>query len=150
MRNTMISFSSFTLILVGCVGTFNRLPLLNPEAAHVEVVTEADASCETLGEVSAQARCETNAEAAMEAAQNDLRNQGYMLGASHIVIQSTEQDRAVGMWSRSHEIELLGTAYRCQGQVEESETPAPEAPSVQTTPIPEMSESHVSGTPEEG
>jgi hypothetical protein len=100
--------------VVGCVGTFDRIALLRPEAAHVEAVTIEPQGCRSLGELTAMGRSEIDRQAALDSAQNELRNQAHDLGASHVQITNTDQRRsAAAMWGASTRVEMTGVAFQC-------------------------------------
>ncbi len=141
---------ALTSTLVACSGAFDRVALLRPEAAHVEVITVQPEGCEELGELTVMGRSETDREEALDGTQNDLRNQAHDLGATHVLIRNTDQRRsAAGMWRMSTRIEMTGVALRCAAPAEE---PAPEPPVTHEEPTdesaPEASDVAENGAPD--
>jgi Domain of unknown function (DUF4156) len=52
-------------------------------------------------------------EQAMQEARSDVRNKAVALGATHVELQSTSNEKKGGVWGARYEITLSGVAYRC-------------------------------------
>ncbi|HET7499725.1 MAG TPA: DUF4156 domain-containing protein [Kofleriaceae bacterium] len=99
--------------LGGCAGFREKRVALRPEASHVELMTGRPDGCQALGDVIGSATVEGDKEQAIQEARNDVRNKAAALGATHIELQTTSNERKSGMWHAQYEITLSGVAYRC-------------------------------------
>ncbi len=97
--------------LGGCA--VHNVTALKPQAAHVEIVSGTPTGCQPLGDVFGSSTAEGDPQAAMEGARNDLRNRTAARGGTHVALQSSTSDTAMGMWTPAKEVTLAGAAYRC-------------------------------------
>ena len=100
-------------VLGGCAGAMDKRVALRPEANRVELMTGRPEGCQALGDVIGSASVEGDKEQATQEARSDVRNKAAALGATHVELQSTSNERKAGMWQPRYEITLSGVAYRC-------------------------------------
>lgn len=104
-------FGIAALALAGCAS--NDVAVLNPQAAHVQIISGSPLSCQPLGDVYGRSTAEGDPEAAMQGARADLRNRTAAMGGTHVVLQQSSSDASRGMWQPAKEVTLAGAAYRC-------------------------------------
>jgi hypothetical protein len=100
-------------VLAGCAGSMDKRVTLRPEAARVELVTSHPEACQSLGDVVGSASVEGNQQQATVEARNDVRNKADALGATHVELQTSSNERKGGVWTARSEVTLVGVAYRC-------------------------------------
>jgi hypothetical protein len=100
-------------VLGSCAGTMDKRVTLRPEATRIELVTGRPEGCQALGDVIGSASVEGDKEQAMQEARNDVRNKAAALGATHVELQSTSNEKKGGMWGARYEMTLSGVAYGC-------------------------------------
>ena len=111
--SVFVLVSMATLGLGGCTGAMDKRVALRPEATSIELVTGQPEGCQPLGDVIGSASVEGDKEQAMQEARSDVRNKAVALGATHVVLQSTSNEKKGGVWGARYEITLSGVAYRC-------------------------------------
>jgi hypothetical protein len=101
------------LTLCACSGIQDKRVELNPNAAHVQLVTAPPTGCASVGDVSGVARVEGDDGKAVQEARNDIRNKAAAIGATHVELQTNNSEKKSGAWETSVQVTLAGVAYRC-------------------------------------
>lgn len=97
-----------TVSLLGCA----HVETLSPAGEQIKIVHERPPGCTDLGEIFGKSNAD-DSEEAMHGARADLRNRAAKLGASHVLLETSNSRRVVGSWHWGVEFLLTGQALRC-------------------------------------
>ena len=111
-RGALFAVVVLALAATGCLGSLPEKIALRPDAASVEVVSDAPnlEVYEAVGEVNAQVIGREVGEAFRQAA-NDVRNQAAEKGATFVSIDDVSSRAAWDLSGRTI-VTMVGTAYR--------------------------------------
>ncbi len=128
--------ASCALSLGGCIFSVDNIPALKPEAAQVRIVNEEPEGCTLLGDVSGKATAERDPEALIQGVRNDLRNNAYAMGATHVVMQNSASDAVTGIRHTAQKAVLVGVALKCPVEQPPAGSAGPQASAAAPAPRP--------------